>query len=158
MCSLPGPIANRLRHAACISAFALFATACTEQPKADPSNSEQVARGKRVYEAQCAACHGAKLEGQPNWRERLPSGRFPAPPHDPGGHTWHHSDTLLFSITKNGIERHAPPGYKSDMPAFGNQLSDNDIWAVLAYIKSTWPEETRQWQAEVSREDARARR
>lgn len=142
----------------CIGAFMLAATACTEQPKADPSNLEQVARGKRVYEAQCAACHGAKLEGQPNWRERLPSGRFPAPPHDPSGHTWHHSDALLFSITRNGIERHAPAGYKSDMPAFAKLLSDDEIWAALTYIKSTWPEETRKWQGEVSQEDARTRR
>jgi mono/diheme cytochrome c family protein len=160
MSSLPCPatIANVLRRLACLGALALVATACTEKPRADPSNAEQVARGKRVYEAQCAVCHGAQLEGQPNWRERLPSGRFPAPPHDPSGHTWHHSDALLFSITKHGIERHAPPGYESDMPAFGKQLSDDEIWAVLAYIKSTWPEETRKWQAEVSQEDARARR
>ena len=153
-----GLSANRLRRSACISAFALLATACMEKPKAAPSNAEQVARGQRVYVAQCAACHGSKLEGQPNWRERLPSGRFPAPPHDPSGHTWHHSDALLFSITKHGIERHAPPGYKSDMPAFGNRLSDDQIWAVLAYIKSMWPEETRTWQTEVSQKDARAQR
>ena len=149
---------NALRRAASIGAFALLATACTEKPRADPSNLEQVARGKRVYEAQCAACHGVSLEGQPKWRERLPSGKFPAPPHDPTGHTWHHSDALLFSITKNGIERHAPPGHKSDMPAFGKLISDDEIWAVLAYIKSTWPDETRKLQSQVSQEDARARR
>lgn len=142
---------------ACICSFALLATACTEKPRADPADSEQVARGKRVYDVHCASCHGAKLEGQPNWRERLPSGKFPAPPHDSSGHTWHHSDALLFSITKNGIERHAPPGYKSDMPAFGSRLSDAEIWAVLAYIKSTWPEDIRKVQAEMSRRDARAR-
>lgn len=43
------------------------------------------------------------------------------------------------------------------MPAFAQQLSDDDIWAVLAHIKSTWLDETRKWQAEVSKEDARAR-
>jgi mono/diheme cytochrome c family protein len=63
---------------------------------------------------------------------------------------------LLFNITKHGIERYAPPGYESDMPAFKGILSDEEIWAVLAYIKSNWPEETRQWQAAVSREDPRA--
>ena len=147
-----------LRRAAAFAAAALLSAACTEAPRADPGNRDQVARGQRVYEAQCAACHGARLEGQPNWRERLPSGRFPAPPHDATGHTWHHSDQLLFNITKYGIERYAPPDYESDMPAFGGALSDDDIWAVLAYIKSTWPEETRKWQAEVNREDARVRR
>lgn len=154
----PETAANTLRRVACIGALVLVAAACTERPRADPSNVEQVARGKRVYEAQCASCHGTKLEGQPNWRERLPSGKFPAPPHDVSGHTWHHSDELLFNITKHGIARYAPPGYQSDMPAFEKQLSDDEIWAVLAYIKNTWPDETRKWQAEVSQEDARARR
>jgi mono/diheme cytochrome c family protein len=134
------------------------ASGCSEQPEADPSNAEQVALGRRVYEAQCAACHGVNLEGQPNWRQRLPNGKFPAPPHDQSGHTWHHSDALLFDIVKNGSESHAPPGYQSDMPAFRGRLTDEDIWAVLAYIKSAWPEETRKWQAQMSREDTRARR
>lgn len=150
--------ARDIRTLAAIVFFTLAAAGCTEQPRADPSNAEQVARGRRVYEAQCASCHGVKLEGQPNWRERLPSGKFPAPPHDATGHTWHHSDKLLFNITKQGISRYAPPGYQSDMPAFAQQLPDDDIWAVLAYIKSTWPDETRKWQAEVSMEDARTRR
>jgi mono/diheme cytochrome c family protein len=147
-----------VRDISIVIALSLLLLACTEQRKADPANAEQVAYGKRIYEAQCASCHGAKLEGQPNWRERLPSGKFPAPPHDASGHTWHHSDALLFDIVKRGIQAHAPPGYQSDMPAFGSGLSDEDIWAVLAYIKSTWPEETRKWQAAVSAEDARVRR
>jgi mono/diheme cytochrome c family protein len=106
--------------------------------------------GKAVYEAQCASCHGAKLEGQPNWRERLPNGRLPAPPHDATGHTWHHDDSALFNITKNGIAEYAPPGYPSDMPAFADKLSDTEIWAVLGYIKSTWPREQRDYQKALS--------
>jgi mono/diheme cytochrome c family protein len=87
----------------------------------------------------CAACHGVKLEGQPDWRRRLPNGRLPAPPHDESGHTWHHPDSVLFGITKNGLlPPYAPTGYESDMPAFGDKLADEEIWAVLAYIKSRW--------------------
>ena len=115
----------------------LFAAACSERPPADPGNAAQVARGKPVYDVHCASCHGAKLEGQPDWRTKLASGRFPAPPHDETGHTWHHADQLLFNITRNGIEAYAPTGYQSDMPAFRGRLTDEDIWAVLAYIKST---------------------
>jgi mono/diheme cytochrome c family protein len=37
------------------------------------------------------------------------------------------------------------------MPAFGNVLTDAEIWAVLAYIKSRWPTEIRERQAEISR-------
>ena len=57
------------------------------------------------------------------------------------GHTWHHPDEVLFGITKQGIAAFAPPGYESDMPAFGGVLTDEEIWAVLAYLKSSWPPE-----------------
>ena len=41
-------------------------------------------------------------------------------------------------------------GYESDMAAFGGVLSDADIWAVLAFIKSSWPEEIRRRHAAMS--------
>ncbi len=125
--------------------------------EADPTNLEKVARGKSVYAQYCASCHGANLEGQPNWQDKLPTGRMPAPPHDASGHTWHHPDTVLFGITKHGLVpgKYAPPKYESDMPAFGNQLSDEEIWAVLAYIKHSWPDKIRAAQAELTRDAAR---
>ncbi len=110
-------------------------------PKLDAGDRALVSRGKAVYASHCAACHGTNLEGQPDWRNRRPNGRLPAPPHDATGHTWHHPDQVLFSITKDGLVPGvtAPAGYESDMPAFKSILSDADIAAVLAYIKSTWP-------------------
>jgi len=123
--------------------------------RADPDNAERVAQGKQVYDRHCASCHGANLEGQPEWRKRKPDGRLPAPPHDESGHTWHHPDQMLFEITKYGlIPPNAPDGYQSDMPAFNGMLSDTEIWAVLSYIKSRWPAQARQVQAEI---DAEAR-
>ncbi len=110
---------------------------------ADPENAAQVALGRQVYAANCASCHGANLEGQPNWQQDLPTGGRPAPPHDASGHTWHHNDQSLFTTTKYGGQATAPAGYKSNMPAFGNVLSDQQIWAVLAYIKSTWSPDIR---------------
>ena len=110
-----------------------------DDTRADPLKVDAVKLGARVYTQNCAACHGAKLEGQPNWRVRLPNGRLPAPPHDESGHTWHHPDQVLFGITKNGLAPpYAPKDYESDMPAFGGKLSDDEIWAVLAYVKSHW--------------------
>lgn len=117
---------------------------------ADATDLTQVARGKAIYAEQCASCHGARLEGQPNWQSRKPDGRLPAPPHDASGHTWHHPDADLFKITKQGITAFAPPDYSSDMPAFGRSLSDADIWAVLAFIKSSWTEEIRRRHAAMS--------
>jgi len=132
-------------------AFALWKD---EKSPADPGNAAQVAQGKAVYGRHCASCHGARLEGQPNWREKLPTGRMPAPPHDASGHTWHHPDAVLFGITKHGLVpgKYAPPGYESDMPAFAGTLTDGEIWAVLAYIKGTWPDEIRRTQAEINQE------
>lgn len=113
--------------------------AAGDDPRADARDPAKVALGAKVYAEHCAACHGAKLEGQPNWRKRLPNGRLPAPPHDESGHTWHHPDHVLFAITKNGlVPPYAQKGYESDMPAFDGKLSDEEIWAVLAYIKSKW--------------------
>lgn len=110
-------------------------SACGERA-ADPA---QLALGQKVYAQHCAVCHGAKLEGQPDWRVRMPNGRMPAPPHDESGHTWHHTDEVLFRITKNGlVPPYAPKNYESDMPAFAGKLSDDEIWAVLAYLKSHW--------------------
>lgn len=92
------------------------------------------------------------LQGQPNWRVRLANGKLPAPPHDKTGHTWHHPDAMLLDLVKNGLVpgRTAPPGYQSDMPAFGGVLSDEQITAVLAYIKSTWPSDVLRMQREVT--------
>jgi len=103
-------------------------------------NPAAVSTGAALYAEHCAACHGAELEGQvPEWRERDAAGMMPAPPHDETGHTWHHPDTLLFKITKYGTAAVVGGGYRSAMAGFGDVLSDADILAVLAYIKSTWP-------------------
>ena len=120
-----------------------------------PDNGEQVATGRALYADHCASCHGANLEGQPDWRTRKPDTRMPAPPHDASGHTWHHPDETLFAITRDGLAKHAPPGYQTDMPGFGGTLSDKQIRAVLAFIKSTWPSEVRARQETAS---AQARR
>ena len=121
---------------------------------ANPDDPSQVSLGSTIYANHCATCHGANLEGhganleEPDWRVRMDNGRFPAPPHDQSGHTWHHADEQLFQITRLGVKPPlAPEGYESDMPAFGDTLSDEQMWAVLAFIKSTWPPETRARQA-----------
>lgn len=100
--------------------------------------------GQNIYEANCAACHGVNLQGQPNWQSPGADGLMPAPPHDETGHTWHHPTDLLFAITKYGVaEASNLEGYQSAMPAYYGVLTDAEILAVLAYIKSTWPRELR---------------
>ena len=105
------------------------------------SDPQVIAEGRALYAGHCAACHGADLEGEPDWREPKPSGRMPAPPHDETGHTWHHPDEQLLALTKHGVAAVVGGGYESDMPGFGGVLSDAEILAVLAFIKSTWSAE-----------------
>jgi len=102
--------------------------------------------GAELYVERCASCHGANLEGQPDWMVREPDGKLPAPPHDASGHTWHHSDKQLLTIVRDGLAA-IVPGYQTDMPAFGDQLSDAEILAILDYFKSRWPERERAYQA-----------
>ena len=109
-----------------------------------------MAAGAALYGDHCAACHGAELEGEPDWRVRRADGTLPAPPHDASGHTWHHSDADLFAITRHGIEPFAPAGYRSTMPAFDGILDDAEIRAILAHIKSQWPEEIRRLQERLN--------
>lgn len=108
-----------------------------------------VMEGEGIYKAECAACHGEKLEGQPEWRTRRADGKLPAPPHDASGHTWHHPMAQLIAITKFGmVPPNAPEGYVSDMPAYGGKLTDRQIQNVLAYIESQWTPEIRARRAE----------
>jgi mono/diheme cytochrome c family protein len=120
-----------------------------------PDDSSLVGRGEVIYVAHCAACHGARLEGQPDWRRRRPDGRLPAPPHDETGHTWHHADELLVRLTRDGPQAVAGKDYASDMPAFAGTLSDSEIVAVLSYIKSRWPVSTRARHDELNAQAAR---
>ena len=134
--------------AAVIVAAALgwFVLAPAEPDRADTADAKLVAQGQVVYGQQCAGCHGANLEGEPEWRTRRADGMLPAPPHDATGHTWHHSDAALFDITRRGTAAVVGGSYRSNMPAFGKVLSDREIWAALAYIKSRWPADVREAQ------------
>ena len=108
--------------------------------------ASEIAAGRVIYANNCAACHGTNLEGQPDWRSPLPSGRLPAPPHDASGHTWHHSNEVLFTIVRDGF-RAFEPDYQTDMPTFAGQLTDAEIRSVIEFIKSTWPRRQREVQA-----------
>lgn len=103
--------------------------------------ADRVAEGQRLYQDYCASCHGADLEGQENWKEPDADGYLPAPPHDETGHTWHHADPLLIDIVTRGTEAIVGGSYKSNMMGFADQMTEDEILNVLAYIKSTWPDE-----------------
>lgn len=136
---------------ALVAAGLLFDVALRQknQPRMDASNLEQVAGGRSIYGQACSSCHGESLQGQPNWRERQMNGKLPAPPLDASGRAWRHSDKELFAIVKAGSAAY-PAGNDTDMPAFGEQLSDEEIAAALAYVKSVWSADIQARQARRS--------
>jgi mono/diheme cytochrome c family protein len=139
-----------------VAAIGVVATAALD-PAPRPARAPDLAQGAAVYAAQCAACHGAELEGAPNWRQPGPDGRLPAPPHDADGHTWHHADDVLIAITTHGTAAVVGGDYESDMPGFDDVLSAAEIEDVIAFIKSTWPERQRAHQAAVTAQAEAAR-
>lgn len=134
-------------------AVVLTAAACeAREAGADvPADPETLALGETVYRQQCASCHGPQGKAAPGWRETTPAGEMPPPPHDSAGHTWRHSDALLYRIV---VEGWRDPFNRTDrltMPAFGGTLDPREIRAVIQYIKTLWTPEQRRFQALESR-------
>ena len=100
-----------------------------------PDDAPLVARGRDIYAKACANCHGANLEGQPGWRTR----RGLAPAHDETGHTWHHPDKMLLQVVRDGTVRMG-----GTMPAFRGVLTEEEMLAVLSFIKNRWPRKIRE--------------
>lgn len=109
--------------------------------------------GSALYAVHCASCHGANLEGQPDWRGPREDGTYPAPPHNAEGHTWHHDDAMLFDYVARGgqaVLDDMGVSYRSGMPAFAGTLSDDEIRDILAFIAASWPERIHRMRAERS--------
>jgi len=138
-----------------VVAALVVAAACANQastpmatlvPPLSTLDPAQVQTGKVTYQANCATCHGLNAEGAPNWATPEPDGLYPAPPHDDSGHTWHHSDRVLYETIRDGMGDPLRPNSPLRMPAWGGKLSDAEIRAVVEYFRSLWSEEHRRWQ------------
>ena len=163
-------IGVRVVGCATVSALLMLVllTACSSSPDEDTPTPGTVSAvqapptGRELFASNCAACHGAAGEGQPDWHIRKADGTLPPPPLNGGGHTWHHADGLLYRIVSRGgkmLEDPLYPGFKSAMPAFGDRLSHEEIIEVLTHVKSLWGDKTKRglliWesQALVSEQD-----
>lgn len=115
-------------------------------------DSDQISQGQQLYSQYCSSCHGVNGEGQfPSApTERDATGRFGAPPHNGNGHTWHHGDAMLIEYVRNGGISLSDPVNWYPMPAFGEQLTNEQITLTLAYIKTFWSDEQRTRQAEMT--------
>ncbi|AZF47361.1 MULTISPECIES: cytochrome c [unclassified Pseudomonas] len=86
--------------------------------------------GAHTYATRCASCHGLDGKGQPEWM----------PPLAGATSALAKESASAINITLNGSQRVVaagiPDAYR--MPAFREQLSDQDIAQVLTYVRSTW--------------------
>jgi len=114
----------------------------TEVPPVADLIPENVSEGERLYMEYCASCHGSNLEGALNWKITLEDGTLPPPPQDNSGHTWHHSDTVLQGIILEGGARL----YGGTMPAFEDDLTQDQAAMILDFFKSKWGKDEREYQ------------
>ncbi len=129
--------------------------ACSEQGPSSSeakgetlSRAERIALGARLYQKNCAICHGAQAEGAPNWRQRDIQGHFPPPPLNGTGHAWHHPRVMLQQVIRNGSMDGS-----GRMPAWRNRLDEDEIAAIIDWFQSRWPDEVYAAWAEI---DARS--
>ena len=131
--------------------------ACTSESGETGAPSPGLRSGQQIFASTCAACHGIDGQGQENWHVPKEDGTLPAPPLNGDGHTWHHGDGLLYQIVRQGgksLESPNVPNFKSAMPAFGDLLNDEEIVAVLTYVKSLWGDKTKR---DISIRESQAR-
>ena len=152
---------TRLWWTGLLGLFGLVSVGCGSQPveiivSEVTYDTEQIAQGQQIYAQSCASCHGANGEGQfpdaPNQPDA--TGRIGAPPHNDNGHTWHHGDEMLIRYTREGGISLIDPVNFYPMPAFGDQLSEGETLAVLAYIKTMWNDEQRSRQQQATESQA----
>lgn len=148
-----GPWASFLGLAVLVAAILAGCTAIRperrESPPAQQTPSNPITRGAELYNANCLGCHGGAIGGD---MMDIP------PPHNANGHTWHHPDCQLIDVVLNGSggmgemmrRMMGVPENAPRMPAFRGKLTEEDVEAILAYIKTWWTEEQRVWQTQIT--------
>jgi cytochrome c oxidase subunit 2 len=89
---------------------------------------ELIARGEKVFTANCAACHQANGKGVPGTFPALDGSKVVTGPKDA------QIKTVLNGVMKNG--------QPTAMPAWKDTLSDTDIAAVITYTRNAWSNHT----------------
>lgn len=121
---------KKLISIALISLVSVAAFYLTPVLGAAPSPSGNAAAGLEVHKKNCVRCHGERGKGDgpaakllktkpSDWTDKAKMSAL--------------SDQDLFKVIKNGG---AAAGKSSVMPPFGGKLSDQDIWNVIAFVRS----------------------
>lgn len=124
--------------------LAALSVACNRTPNnaAPQSLFDPVvtAKGRDLYQANCAECHGPRAQGHPDWQTPNDGTFSAAPPLNGTGNEHLRSKSQLIATIKNGVSHDGI----DVMPAWGTRLSDSDIDATLAWLQSLWPADTYQ--------------
>ena len=100
-------------------------------------DSAMLETGKGLFQTHCAVCHGMHAEGTvQNWHERDQQGNYPPPPLNGTAHTWHHPVAGLMHTIRNGTV-----SIGGSMPPWRDTLSDEEIFSIIIWLSSLWPEE-----------------
>lgn len=101
---------------------------------------ESILRGARVFQEQCAQCHGPDAQGHPDWQNPQVTA---APPLNGTGNEWKRSKSELIAVIQNGAKRDGQPV----MPGWKGRLTDQEIDDVIAWFQALWPVEVyEKWQ------------
>jgi mono/diheme cytochrome c family protein len=125
---------------ACLLALA----ACSKKEEPAPAGSsagtalerlapmEVMARGARLYQENCAICHGPEAQGHPDWQT---PGIVVAPPLNGTGNDWKRKHNELVAVIKKGVKRKN----EQIMPAWEGRLTEQDIEDVIIWFQALWP-------------------
>jgi mono/diheme cytochrome c family protein len=113
-----------------------------------PLDVNGIEAGRKIYQQYCASCHGPRGKLNGDWEQPNAEGELPPPPHDAEGHTWKHSDAVLYRMVREGWRDPFNKTKRLTMPAFGDQLSPRQVCDVIAYLKTLWSPEQREFQRE----------
>ena len=128
--------------------FSILLVACSDEQQNQKIETEtkstpvrkmdftQISRGGKLYQQNCAVCHGKQAEGAPNWQQMDANDKFPPPPLNGSAHAWHHPKSVLVDTIKNGTAK-----LGGNMPAWKDKLSNEQINDIIAWFQSKWSDE-----------------
>jgi mono/diheme cytochrome c family protein len=116
------------------STLALVATLQATKPT-NPvqADAASMAAGKKLYDSNCASCHGDTGLGDGRAGKTLTP-----PPANLTDDTWIHGSTdgEIFLVIRDGVK-------DTGMKPFGSKMTAHQMWDVVNYLRSIGPDSTR---------------
>ncbi|HEX4893819.1 MAG TPA: cytochrome c [Hyphomicrobiaceae bacterium] len=97
-----------------------------------PAGPETIAAGRKLYAENCSTCHG--MDGLGDGDQSKAVAPSPALLAYMIRRPVSVDEYLLWSISDGGAQ------FETDMPAFKDKLSRDDIWRIVAYMRAGFPQ------------------